>query len=102
MNDTGTTTSTVATVDSLALLSDAAKTIVVTGNNGLTLTNTDTTITSFDATGIAADKAEDTAALLAVSWTTGALAAASTIKTNVGNDTINAAAAVKAVTGVSN
>jgi S-layer protein len=98
MNDTGTTTSTVATVETLALLSDAAKTIVVTGNNGLTLTNTDTTITSFDATGIAADLAEDTAALLAVSWTTGALAGASTIKTNVGNDVINAAAAVKAVT----
>ena len=61
-------------------------------------TNTDTTITSFDSTAIAADLAEDTAANLAVSWTTGALAGASTIKTGVGNDTIDASAAVKAVT----
>jgi hypothetical protein len=45
-----------------------------------------------------ADATEDTAALLAVSWTTGALAAASTIKTGVGNDTIDASSAVKAVT----
>jgi S-layer protein len=97
MNDTGKTTSTVATVDTLTLVADAAKSIVVTGNNGLTLTNTNTTITSFDSTGIAADKAEDTATLLAVSWTTGALAGASDIRTDVGNDVINASAAVKAV-----
>jgi len=98
MNDTGTGANTAATIDTLTLAADAAKTIVVTGNNGLTLTNTDTTVTSFDSTAIAADATEDTAANLAVSWTTGALAGASTIKTGVGNDTIDASAAVKAVT----
>ena len=98
MNDTGVGALTAATLDTLTLAADAAKTIVVTGNNGVTITNTDTTITSFDSTGVVADLAEDTAANLAVSWTTGALAGASTITTGAGNDTINAAAAVKAVT----
>jgi len=74
------------------------KTVNVSGNNGLAMTADSTAITSFDASGVVANGTADTAALLAVTNTFGALAGASTIAGGEGNDTLNAAAAVAAVT----
>ena len=103
MNDTGAGANVAATIDTLTLVSAAATTIAVSGNNGLNLTNTDTTITSFTSTVAGNDAITvDTAANTGITWTTGALAGASTIITGAGNDTINAAAAVKAVSITSN
>jgi Ca2+-binding RTX toxin-like protein len=86
-DDTATTPTGIAHVANLA--ATAAKTITVAGDAGLTLTNTDTTITSFDASGVTKG---------AVTWTTGVLAAASTIKGGADGNTIDASAAVEAVT----
>ncbi|NML61178.1 DUF4214 domain-containing protein [Massilia sp. RP-1-19] len=72
-----------------ALTAGSVKTITVAGDAGLALTNTDTTVTSFDATGVTKG---------AVNWTTGALAAAATIKGGAGINTIDASLATKAVT----
>ena len=71
-----------------------AKTITVTGNAGLTIgTFTGTALTSFDASGVT---------LGGVSYTTDALAGASTLTGGAGADTLNAAAAVKTVNLVGN
>lgn len=78
--------------DTLSLTATAVKTLVVSGNAGLTLTNTSTTLTSVDASGIT---------LGDFSWTTGALAANATITgTAQGSNTIDASsmAAGKSVT----
>ena len=82
-------------VNTLTLVDTALKTVVITGNAGLTLTNTNTTVTSVDASAVT-----NTAGTAAsgFSWTTGILAGASSIKgTSTGGDAIDAAAA-KAVT----
>jgi len=77
-------------VDSLTLVGDSAKTITVSGNAGLNLTATDTALTSLDATGITKG---------GFTFTSGILTAAATIKGSLlGGDTIDAAAATKAVT----
>lgn len=90
VNITVTDTNTTAHVDTLTLVDTALKTLTISGNSSLTLTNTNTTVTSADASGLTKG---------AFIWTTGALAAASTIKGSLlGGDTINAAAAVAAVT----
>ena len=71
--------------DSVTLLGNSAKTITVTGNAGLTLTATDTAATTVDASGIT---------LGGFTWTSGALAAAATIKGSAtGTNTIDASAA---------
>lgn len=71
---------------------DAVTSMTVSGDAGLTLTNTSTTITSFDASGV-------TGGTGAVTWTTGALAAASTITGSATHaNTITASAAAAAVT----
>jgi Ca2+-binding RTX toxin-like protein len=69
-----------------------ATTITVTGTAGLTLGNnfTGTKLTSYDASGVTGTGV--------VTYTTGALAAAATIKGGAGGDNLNAAAAKKAVT----
>ena len=77
-------------LDLLTLVGNSAKTITVSGNAGLNLTATDTALTSLDATGITKG---------GFTFTSGALTAAATIKGSLlGGDTINAAAATKAVT----
>jgi S-layer protein len=74
----------------LTLVGNSAKTITVSGNAGLNLTATDTALTSLDATGITKG---------GFTFTSGALTAAATIKGSLlGGDTIDAAAATKAVT----
>ena len=76
--------------DSVTLLGNSAKSITVSGNAGLTLTATDTALTSVDASGIT---------LGGFSFTTGALAAAATIKGSAtGANTVVASAATAAVT----
>ncbi len=83
-----------STVFAATVAANAAKSIHVEGNMGLTLTNTDTTVTTFDASGVTGKAANG-----AVTWTTGALAAEATITGGAGNDVIDASAAVtKAVT----
>ena len=86
-DDTATTPTGIAHVSNLTAA--AVKTITVAGDAGLTLTNTNTTITSFDASGVTKG---------AVTWTTGALAAAATIKGGADANTIVATAATKAIT----
>ncbi|MDP2001265.1 MAG: DUF4214 domain-containing protein [Rhodoferax sp.] len=72
-------------VDSVTLLGNSVKAIAVTGNAGLTLTSTSTALTSVDASGIT---------LGGFAWTSGALAAASTVKGSAtGTNTIDASAA---------
>ncbi len=72
-----------------ALTAAAAKSIVVTGNAGFALANgfTGTALTNFDASAVTAG---------AVTYTSGVLAAASTVKGGAGADTLNLAAAVAA------
>lgn len=73
-----------------ALTAAAVKTITVAGDAGLALTNTATTVTSFDASGVTKG---------AVSWTAGILAAAATITGSATQaNTIVATDATKAVT----
>jgi Ca2+-binding RTX toxin-like protein len=86
---TGTTTASIhSTVDSLTLVDPSATSIAVTGNNGLTLTTTgDTAVTSFDASGVVGNGAGDTAANLAVTYTS-ANTNATTITGGAGNDTL--------------
>jgi hypothetical protein len=89
-------TDTTKHVNTLTIADTALKNVTITGNAGLTLTNTNTTVISVDASAVT-----NTAGTAATgfNWTSGALAAASTIKgTSTGGDVINAAAAVAAVT----
>lgn len=100
--DAGTTTSTVATVDTATLVATSATKIVVAGNNGLTLVNTgNAAVTTFDASGVVGNAAEDTAALLAVSFTSANTTAAAvvTITGGAGNDTLTGNAAKDTIVG---
>ncbi len=77
-------------LDSVTLLGNSVKAITVSGNAGLTLTSTSTALTSVDASGIS---------LGGFTWTSGALAAAATVKGSAtGTNTIDASAATAAVT----
>ncbi|MCI5106610.1 MAG: hypothetical protein MRY76_07860 [Pseudomonadales bacterium] len=67
-DDTATTTTSIE--HTLTLVADKVASIVVSGDAGLTLTNTNTTVTSFDASGVTDGD---------VTWTTGALAKDATI-----------------------
>lgn len=74
----------------VSLLGNVAKSIVVSGNNGLTLTATDTAATNVDASGIT---------LGGFTYVSGALAAAATIKGSAtGDNAVNFSAATKGVT----
>lgn len=93
-----------ATIDTAVLVATAAKSVVVTGNNGLTLTNTgNNKITSFDATGVVADSDAtiDTAANLAVTFASvnDTTTASVTIKGGAGNDVLSGGAAKDTITG---
>ena len=75
--------------DTVTLLGNSVKNITVTGDAGLTLTATSTALTTVDASGITKG---------GFTWTSGALAAASTIHGSAtGTNTINASAATAAV-----
>jgi len=85
------TTDVAATVMTATLIATSATTVTVSGNNGLNLTNTgNTKITSFDATGVVADKSTDTGAGLAVTFVSDNVTSAVTIKGGAGNDTLTA------------
>jgi len=76
--------------DSITLLGNSVKSIAVAGNAGLTLTAASTAATSVDASGIT---------LGGFTWTSGALAAAATVKGSAtGANTVDVGAATKAVT----
>jgi S-layer protein len=99
LTDTNTTAGHAAFSETLTLSASAATKIAVTGNGtfGLTLIDTDTALTTVDASGltVAGTGATGTGFV----WTSGALTSAATIKGSVnGGDTINAAAATKALT----
>jgi trimeric autotransporter adhesin len=90
--DSGTSANKAATVDTLTLGNAGdLKTLVVKGNDGVTLTNTTATkLTSFDASGVVGDDASDTAANLAVTFTSANSTATDTvtIKGGAGNDSL--------------
>ncbi|MFN4011997.1 MAG: DUF4214 domain-containing protein [Pannonibacter sp.] len=72
------------------LTADAARTVTVSGDAGLNLSSfIGTAVTLFDASGVT---------LGDVTWTTGALTTAATIKGGAGKNTLNAAAATASVT----
>lgn len=90
VDDTNTTLADINHVLTLAATDDYT-TINVSGDAGLTLTHTGTSLTTFDASGT-------TNADSAVSLTTGALTAAATLTGGAGGDTLIASAATKSVT----
>ena len=91
-----------AAVNTMTLTAAAATKVTVTGNNGLNLTATGSTaVTTFDASGVVANGTADTAALLAVTYTS--LNATGTANVSIiggaGNDTLTGAAAIDTITG---
>lgn len=100
--DSGTLANTAATLDAATLVATSAKSIVVTGNNGLNLTNNgNTKVTSFDASGVVGNGADDTAANLAVTFTSANNTATAevTIKGGAGNDVLTGNAAKDTLIG---
>jgi len=94
--DTGSATGAdiAASTHTATLVATSAKTVSISGNNGLNLTNAgNTLIESFDASGVAADSALDTAANLAVTFVSDNVTTAVSIKGGAGNDTLTADAA---------
>ncbi|WP_425974030.1 hypothetical protein [Tepidimonas sp. HKU78] len=93
VNITSTDTDTTAHTNTLTLVATAAKSVVVTGNAGLNLTNTgNTAITSFDASGVTGAAAD--AAALAVTFVSANVTVAEnvTIKGGSGNDSLTGSA----------
>ncbi|TCS98797.1 S-layer protein [Tepidimonas ignava] len=93
-----------AVVHTMTLVATSAKKVVVTGNNGLTLTNTgNTAITEFDASGVVANGTAglDTAANLAVTFTSANNTATAnvTIIGGDGNDVLTGGAAKDNING---
>ena len=96
------TTDTAANVNTMTLVATSAKNVIVTGNNGLNLTNTgNVAITNFDASGVVANGTNDTAANLAVTFTSAnnTASATVTIKGGDGNDTLTGGAAKDIIIG---
>lgn len=96
------TTDVAAAIDTLTLVATSATSVVVTGNNGLNLTNTgNTKITNFDASAIKADTALDTAANLGVTFASANTTAAATvtIKGGAGNDALTGNASIDIIDG---
>jgi S-layer protein len=103
------TTGIVAHTDTLNLTASGAKTIVVTGNAGLTVTNNaaNTKITSFDASGVTLYGDTSTDALKAVAETAAAVtftsvagaSASVSIKGGAGADTLTGSAATDTIVG---
>jgi len=107
LTDSNTTTAPAGTVEhTVALTAAAVKTITVGGNAGLVLTNTATTVTSFDASSSTVASTTAGADAKGVTWTMGALAdsfasatdgtTVVTIKGTDGVDVINGASVVDA------
>ncbi|MDB0035775.1 hypothetical protein N9E73_02565, partial [Planktomarina temperata] len=85
----GAATDSAAVIHTATLVGTSATTVTVAGNNGLNLTNTgNVKISSFDASGVVADSAIDTAANLAVSFTSDNITTAVTITGGAGNDAL--------------
>jgi S-layer protein len=84
-----------AVIHTLTLTDATDKTIIVTGNNGLTLTsNTDVATTLFDASGVVANGTADTTANLAVTYTSAYTGSATvTIIGGAGDDVLTGDAA---------
>jgi S-layer protein len=81
----------VSAINVLALVANKATSIVVTGNDGLSLTSTSSArVTNFDASAVAANDVSDTATNMAVAYTSGNTSASAnvTIKGGAGNDTL--------------
>ncbi len=100
--DLGTGANAAASIDTATLVATAAKTVTVSGNNGLNLTNTgNTAITSFDASGVVANSATDTAANLAVTFASANTTASATVTITggAGNDTLTGNAAKDTIVG---
>lgn len=77
---------------------DAIKTVTISGTAPATLTNTDTTITSVDASGLMGYLSGAPLVPVGLTWTSGALASAATVKGSaLGNNTVTFSAATKAV-----
>jgi len=94
---------TAASISTVNLVAADATSVVVSGNNGLTVTNANTDIVSFDASGIVADDAatKDTAANLAVNFTSANsdVDADVSITGGEGNDVLTGNAAKDIITG---
>ena len=91
-----------ATKDTATLVATDATKIVVSGNNGLGLVNTgNTKVTSFDASGVVANDATDTAANLGVTFASAnnTTTATVTITGGDGNDVLTGNAAKDTITG---
>ena len=100
--DAGTGANTAATVDTATLVAVNATSIVVSGNNGLNLTNAgNAAVTRFDASGVVGNSTDDTAALLAVTFLSANTTATAnvTITGGAGNDTLTGNAARDTITG---
>jgi len=100
--DSGLQANTAATIDSAALVATSATSIVVSGNNGLNLTNmANTKVTSFDASGVVANGTDDTAANLAVTFDSAndTATASVSITGGEGNDTLTGGAAKDTIVG---
>jgi len=103
-NDTGTGADAAATIDTAILVATGAKTVTVSGNNGLDLTNTgNTAITTFDASGVVGDSAAtvDTAANLAVKFASANTTATATVNITggAGEDELDGNAAKDVISG---
>lgn len=100
-----------AAIHTMALAATSATSVVVTGNNGLTLTNTgNVAITNFDASGVVANSTAastfvaattDSAANLAVTFASANVTAAAnvTIRGGAGNDTLTGSVAKDTISG---
>lgn len=85
----GSTTDTAAVTHTSTLVATSATSVTVSGNNGLTLTNTgNTAVTSFDASGVVADSTLDTAANLAVTFVSDNVTSSVTMTGGAGDDTL--------------
>lgn len=107
-NDNGTTATTAAAINTLTLAATGATKVVVAGNNGLTLTNTNNAaITSFDASGVVGNDpltgatVNDTAAFLAVTFASANTTATAnvTITGGAGNDVLTGNTAKDTISG---
>jgi S-layer protein len=89
-------------INTATLVATKATSVVVTGNDGLNLTNTgNTKITNFDASGVVATDASDTAANMAVTFVSAntSTVAAVSIKGGAGNDGLTGNASIDTITG---
>jgi hypothetical protein len=92
----------VSAINVLTLTANKATDVVVTGNDGLALTATGSTkVTNFDASAVAATNSSDTAANMAVSYTSLNTSATAnvTIKGGAGNDTLQGNAGNDTISG---